>query len=187
MNVREPRANEAGPPEEDAAWALDAATASGPTAILAEDEPLLADELADLLKVLWPQLRIVARAADGVAALNAIESFRPDVALLDIHMPLLNGIEVARRIAGRCHVAFITSYDQHALEAFEAGAIDYVLKPPTAARLITTVERLKARLPQPPADLRRALQSVDRAPPAAPRYLQWINASRGSAVQLITV
>src|SRR5215203_4669328 len=157
MNVREPRASETGPRDEDDYRALDAAGAGGPTAILAEDEPLLADELADLLKVLWPQLRIVARAADGVAALNAIDSFRPDVALLDIHMPLLSGIEVARRIAGRCHVAFITSYDQHALEAFEAGAIDYVLKPPTAARLITTVERLKARLQQPPADLRPAL------------------------------
>ena len=187
MNVREPRADAAGGLEAEGARGLDDAAVPGPTAILAEDEPLLADELADLLKVLWPQLRIVARASDGVAALNAVDSFRPDVALLDIHMPLLNGIEVARRIAGRCHVAFITSYDQHALEAFEAGAIDYVLKPPTAARLITTVERLKARLQQPPADLRRALQSVDRAPAAAPRYLQWINASRGSAVQLITV
>jgi DNA-binding LytR/AlgR family response regulator len=187
MNVRDPRANEPSLRQEDAAPALVAAGETGPTAILAEDEPLLADELADLLSVLWPQLRVVARAGDGVAALNAVDSFRPDFALLDIHMPLLSGIEVARRIAGRCHVAFITSYDQHALEAFEAGAIDYVLKPPTAARLITTVERLKARLKQPPADLRRALQSVDRVPAAAPRYLQWINASRGSAVQLITV
>jgi DNA-binding LytR/AlgR family response regulator len=124
----------------------------GPTAILAEDEPLLADELADLLHVLWPQLRIVARASDGVEALNAIETHAPDLALLDIHMPLLTGIEVARQIAGRCHVAFITSHDQHALEAFEAGAIDYVLKPPTAARLLTTVQRLKARLLKPPAD-----------------------------------
>jgi DNA-binding LytR/AlgR family response regulator len=187
MNVREPGANEVGARATDAARALDDTGMPGPTAILAEDEPLLADELADLLKVLWPQLRIVARAGDGVAALNAIDSFLPDVALLDIHMPLLSGIEVARRIAGRCHVAFITSYDQHALEAFEAGAIDYVLKPPTAARLMTTVERLKARLQQPPADLRGALKSVDQAPAVTPRYLQWINASRGTAVQLITV
>jgi len=184
MNVREPSANEVGARATDAARALDDTGTPGPTAILAEDEPLLADELADLLKVLWPQLRIVARAGDGVAALNAIDSFLPDVALLDIHMPLLSGIEVARRIAGRCHVAFITSYDQHALEAFESGAIDYVLKPPTAARLMTTVERLKARLQQPPADLRRALKSIDHA---TARYLQWINASRGSAVRLITV
>ena len=96
-----------------------------------------------------------------MAALNAIETHAPDLAFLDIHMPLLNGIEVARQIAGRCHVAFITSYDQYALEAFEAGAIDYVLKPPTAARLVTTVQRLKARLQQPPADLRRALKDLD--------------------------
>jgi DNA-binding LytR/AlgR family response regulator len=187
MNVREPSAKEVGARATDAARALADSGTPGPTAILAEDEPLLADELADLLKVLWPQLRIVARAGDGVAALNAIDSFVPDVALLDIHMPLLSGIEVARRIAGRCHVAFITSYDQHALEAFEAGAIDYVLKPPTAARLMTTVERLKARLQQPPVDLRRALKSIDHAPAATPCYLQWINASRGSAVRLITV
>jgi len=162
-------------------------SASGPTAILAEDEPLLADELADLLGTLWPELRIVARAADGVEALNAIETHAPDLALLDIHMPLLTGIDVARQIAGRCHVAFITSHDEYALDAFDAGAIDYVLKPPTAARLMTTVQRLKARLQRPPTDLRRALASVSTAPRAAPRYLQWINASRGAAVRLITV
>lgn len=158
-----------------------------PRAVLAEDETLLADELAELLRVLWPQLEIVARAGDGVAALNAVELHAPDLALLDIQMPLLSGIEVARRIAGRCHVVFITSFDQHALEAFDAGAIDYVLKPPTAARLLTTVDRLKARLQQAPADLRAALDPL-RTPPAGPqRYLQWINASRGAAVRLITV
>jgi len=160
---------------------------SAPTAVLAEDEPLLADELADMLRALWPQLRIVARVSDGVAALNAIDAHQPDVAFLDIHMPLLTGIEVARQIAGRCHVAFITSYDEHALEAFEAGAMDYVLKPPTPARLATTIQRLKARLQQPPIDLRRALQGLVERVPATPRYLQWINASRGAAVRLITV
>jgi DNA-binding LytR/AlgR family response regulator len=167
--------------------ALDVAIPSAPTAVLAEDEPLLADELADLLHALWPQLQIIARETDGVAALNAIETHAPDLAFLDIQMPLLTGIEVARQIAGRCHVAFITSYDQHALEAFEAGAIDYVLKPPTAARLVTTVQRLKARLQQPPADLRRALKDIGHNAPVTPHYLQWINASRGTAVRLITV
>jgi DNA-binding LytR/AlgR family response regulator len=160
---------------------------SAPTAVLAEDEPLLADELADMLHALWPQLRIVARVNDGVAALNAIETHQPDVAFLDIHMPLLTGIEAARQIAGRCHVAFITSYDEHALEAFEAGAMDYVLKPPTPARLATTIQRLKARLQQPPVDLRRVLQDLVERAPGTPRYLQWINASRGAAVRLITV
>ncbi|MEO6410721.1 MAG: LytTR family DNA-binding domain-containing protein [Burkholderiaceae bacterium] len=167
---------------------LDAGTARSPSAVIAEDEPLLADELADLLQQLWPQLRVVARAGNGVEALDAIDAHAPDLALLDIHMPLLSGIEVGRRVAGRCHVAFITSHDEHAIEAFDAGAIDYVLKPPTLARLLTTVQRLKARLHEPPVDLRRALQSVGTATPhAAPRYLQWINASRGAAVRLITV
>lgn len=165
----------------------DAPIERAPTAILAEDEPLLADELAELLQTLWPQLQIVARASDGVTAINAIEAEAPDLAFLDIQMPLLTGIEVARRVTGRCHVVFITSYDQHALEAFEAGAVDYVLKPPTAARLMTTVQRLKERLSQPPPDLRRALEGLGRKALAAPRYLQWINASRGAAVRLITV
>jgi len=160
---------------------------SAPTAVLAEDEPLLADELADLLQALWPQLEIVARVGDGVAALNAIDAHRPDVAFLDIHMPLLTGIEVAQQIAGRCHVAFITAHDEHALEAFEAGAMDYVLKPPSAARLATTVQRLKARLQEPPPDLRETLRDLVKRPHGAPRYLQWINASRGAAVRLITV
>lgn len=160
---------------------------SAPTAVLAEDEPLLADELADMLQALWPQLRIIARVSDGVAALNAIEAHQPDVAFLDIHMPLLTGIEAARQIAGRCHVAFITSYDEHALEAFEAGAMDYILKPPTPARLATTIQRLKKRLQEPPVDLRRALQDLVARAPGTPQYLQWINASRGAAVRLITV
>jgi DNA-binding LytR/AlgR family response regulator len=158
-----------------------------PTAVLAEDEPLLADELADLLRALWPQLQVVARVTDGVAALHAIEEHAPDIVFLDIRMPLLTGLEVARRIGSRCHVVFITSYDTHALEAFEAGAIDYVLKPPTADRLLTTLKRVKERLQQPAADLRPALS---RIPPPTARpgpHLQWINASRGAAVRLITV
>lgn len=158
-----------------------------PTAILAEDEPLLGDELAELLHVLWPALRIVARPADGVAALHAVEEHRPDIAFLDIHMPLLSGLDVARQVTGRCHLAFITSYDEHAVAAFEAGAIDYVLKPPTAARLATTVQRLKDRLARPPLEFGAALRELAERTPPAPRYLQWINASRGAAVRLITV
>lgn len=155
--------------------------------MLAEDEPLLADDMEDLLRTLWPQLTIVSRVADGVAALAAVEAHAPDIAFLDIRMPLITGIEVARQIAGRCHVAFITSFDQYAIDAFEAGAVDYVLKPPTHARLAATVQRLKARLSQPPADLRRVLNDLSDTTPSAARYLQWINASRGSAVQIITV
>jgi DNA-binding LytR/AlgR family response regulator len=160
-----------------------------PTAILAEDEPLIADELADALAKLWPQLRIVERVGDGIAALHAIDAHAPDLAFLDIHMPLLSGLDVARKIAGRCHVALITAYDQHAIEAFEAGAVDYVLKPFNMARLVTTVERLKARLPQAPADLGHLPGNGSGAAVSASgrRYLQWINASRGAAVRIITV
>jgi DNA-binding LytR/AlgR family response regulator len=158
-----------------------------PVAVLAEDESLLADELAEMLRSLWPELEVAARATDGAAALAAIEAHAPDLAFLDIHMPLLSGIEVARQIAGRCHVAFITSYDDYAIEAFEAGAIDYVLKPPTAARLATTIQRLKTRLGQPAPDLRRLLKDLAHVSPSNPRYLQWINASRGASVRLITV
>jgi DNA-binding LytR/AlgR family response regulator len=160
-----------------------------PTAIVAEDEPMLADELVENLGVLWPRLQVVARAADGVAALHAVEEHAPTIAFLDIHMPRLTGLDVARQISGHCHVAFITAFDQHALEAFEAGAIDYVLKPFTAARLLTTVQRLKARVAQVPPDLGHLLDQI--APrihrPAATAYLQWINASRGAIVRLITV
>lgn len=157
-----------------------------PTAILAEDEPLLADELADLLGKLWPQLQIVERATDGVGALYAVESHAPDLAFLDIHMPLLTGLDVARQIAGRCHVALITAFDSHALEAFEAGAVDYVLKPFSAPRLMVTVQRLKSRLERAPVNLATMAAGKPQWPSTAPRYLQWINASRGVAVRIIT-
>ena len=160
-----------------------------PTALVAEDEPMLADELVEHLGALWPQLQVVARVVDGVAALHAAEAHAPTIAFLDIHMPRLTGLDVARQISRRCHVAFITAFDQHALEAFEAGALDYVLKPVTPARLLTTVQRLKARIAEAPPDLGHLLEQI--APrihrPAASAYLQWIKASRGAAVRLITV
>jgi len=157
------------------------------TAVIAEDEPLLADELADQLAALWPELNIVARAGDGVAALHAIERWAPVIAFLDISMPRLTGIDLARQLGGRCHVVFITAYDQHALSAFEAGALDYVMKPFSAARLVTTVQRLKARVREPAPDLSRLLPRVSAEPGAPRQYLQWIHASRGAAVRLITV
>src|SRR5690349_24091017 len=125
-----------------------------------------------MLQTLWPQLRIAAHVTDGAAALDAVDTHNPDLAFLDIHMPLLSGIEVARQIAGRCHVAFITSYDHYAIDAFDAGAVDYVLKPPTRALLATTVQRLKARLQQPAPDLRRVFQELAHVAPSNARYLQ---------------
>lgn len=159
----------------------------GPTALIAEDEPHLADELAEQLAALWPALRIVGRVGDGVAALLGVEAERPDIAFLDIHMPRLSGLEVARLIAGRCHVVFVTAFDQHAVDAFEAGAIDYVLKPLVLARLVSTVQRLKVRVALPPTDLGNHLELAPAPPSAGAGHLQWIRVSRGAAVRLLTV
>jgi DNA-binding LytR/AlgR family response regulator len=159
-----------------------------PRAVIAEDEPLLAEELREQLSALWPELVVVAVEHDGIGALHAIESHAPDIALLDIRMPRMTGLDVARRVSSRCHVAFISAYDQHAIAAFEAGGIDYVLKPIATARLATTVDRLKARLETTAADLQKVLQQLAVGAAAGPqRHLQWINASRGTSVQLITV
>jgi len=157
-----------------------------PTAVIAEDEPQIAADLVRLLKSLWPELQVVQRASDGVAAVHAIERCRPTLAFLDIQMPQLSGLDVARQVSSRCHVVFITAFDQHALEAFEAGAIDYVLKPATAPRLLATVARLKSRIGDKPRDLSNALPVLDRGSPSRD-HLQWISASRGDQVRLITV
>jgi DNA-binding LytR/AlgR family response regulator len=155
--------------------------------VIAEDEPLLADELTEHLSALWPALRIVANVSDGIAALHAVDAHAPDIAFLDIQMPKLTGLEVAREIAGRCHVVFITAFDQHALGAFEAGAIDYVMKPLVLSRLVTTIHRLKARIPEAPVDLSKASALPDPRPVAPSSHLQWVRASSGSAVRLLTV
>lgn len=160
---------------------------SRPSALLAEDEPLLAAELGEALGQLWPELRIDAIAADGVAALREFERLTPDIAFLDIQMPRINGLEVARQIGRRAHVAFITAYDEHAVHAFEAGAVDYVLKPIQMARLASTVQRIKERLGSPPPNLDKELRQIGDAAPAPRRHLQWINASRGNGVRMIMV
>ncbi|WP_286556604.1 LytR/AlgR family response regulator transcription factor [Variovorax brevis] len=155
--------------------------------MIAEDEPLLAEELAEHLAVLWPDLHIVAQVGDGVAALHAIEKQRPDIAFLDIKMPRLSGLDVARQIAGACHVVFINAFDQHALGAFEAGAIDYVMKPLSYSRLVTTVGRLKARVLQHAPDLSRVALAPASPAPAPCGHLQWVRISRGATVRLVTV
>jgi DNA-binding LytR/AlgR family response regulator len=166
---------------------VDRQNAAGPVAIIAEDEPLLADELVEQLAVLWPQLRIAACVCDGAAALQAIEAHTPDIAFLDIQMPVLSGIDVARRVSDRCRVAFISAFDQHAIAAFDAGGVDYVLKPVSMVRLAATVERLKAQLGSSPAQLRHVLDQLVKGARGGRHYLQWISASRGSALQLLMV
>jgi len=158
--------------------------------MIAEDEPLLAAELKEALQALWPQLLIKAVVHDGIAALHAAERERPSIAFLDIEMPRMTGLEVASRIGRQTHVAFVTAYDQHALRAFDAGAMDYVLKPIQIARLAETVERLRQRLDAAPPDLSGALAALatpSAATPTPQRHLQWINASQGNAVRLVMV
>ena len=162
---------------------------TGPTAIVAEDEETLRHQLIEQLGQLWPELAIVGEAADGIQALRQLDETRPDVLFLDIQMPGATGLEVARQASGRCHVVFVTAYDQHAVAAFDQGAVDYVLKPVSVARLFTAVSRVKQRLGTPPARLEGTLAQIEPAvaPNPARQYLRWINASVGQNLKLITV
>jgi len=157
-----------------------------PTAILAEDETVLRDELRQHLMDLWPELRIIGEAGTGVEALDLIERETPDVLFLDIEMPRMSGLDVAQQTQGRCHIAFVTAFDAHAVAAFETGAVDYVLKPLERTRLKRAVERLQQRLGSMPANLDVLLRELTRSS-AQRTYLRWINASVGQAVRLFTV
>jgi DNA-binding LytR/AlgR family response regulator len=158
-----------------------------PTAVIAEDEPVLRAQLKDLLHEVWPECAIVAAAEDGFQAMRALEEHRPHVLFLDIQMPGPTGLELARHASGRCHVVFVTAYDQYAVAAFEEGAVDYVMKPLTAARLATACGRVKERLAMTPADLHGVLDALAKRAAQANPYLRWINASLGTDVKLITV
>ncbi|WP_416761954.1 LytR/AlgR family response regulator transcription factor [Roseateles sp. So40a] len=123
---------------------------TGPTALIADDEPLLRDSLQRSLALLWPELRVVAQARNGREAVELFEAHRPDIAFLDVHMPGLNGMEAARQIARQAHVVFVTAFQEYALQAFERGAIDYLVKPVEEDRLADTIGRLKERLADRP-------------------------------------
>ena len=117
-----------------------------PTALIADDEPMLRAQLKARLAEAWPELEIVAEAGNGAEALRTRGAHEPDIAFLDIRMPVRSGLDVARELGGRCHVVFVTAYDEYAVAAFDEGAVDYVLKPPTPERIAKVVARLKARL-----------------------------------------
>jgi len=165
-------------------------TAQSPTALVAEDEATLRAELIEQLTHLWPELTIVGEASDGLQALRLLDELRPEVLFLDIQMPGATGLDVARQASGRSHVVFVTAYDEHAVAAFDHGAIDYLLKPLQPARLFTAISRVKQRLgSSPPSDLGAVLDrlaALPRTGPARP-YLRWINASIGQTLKLITV
>ena len=168
------------------------------SAVVAEDEATLRQELVEQLARAWPELRVVAEAEEGLAALRHVVLHQPDVVFLDIQMPGLNGLELARQIAlmrQDCQIVFVTAYDEHAIQAFEAGAQDYLLKPLSLPRLLTTVTRLRQRLALPvrpvwhPTPSQAGDGSSGGAASAIARSapLRWINASVGQSVRLLTV
>ena len=164
-----------------------------PTCVVAEDEDLLRAALVADLRRAWPGLQIVAECEDGASALEALAEHTPDVAFLDIRMPGLTGLEVAAAAAQaspRTRIVFVTAYDQYAVDAFERGAIDYLLKPVEPSRLDATVARLQAR--EGIADAASLASLLDRlgALPRqadAPEPLTWLTASAGRETRLVLV
>jgi DNA-binding LytR/AlgR family response regulator len=166
-------------------------TRERPTALIADDEPLLRGALERLLAKAWPELTIIGRARNGREAIELFETHRPDVCFLDVQMPGKSGVEAASEIGRRAHVVFVTAYDQYAVEAFAQGVLDYLVKPVELPRLTETVTRIKERLRSAvPATNTEALlaelaASLGRRESAAP--LRWVRASVGETVRLIPV
>jgi DNA-binding LytR/AlgR family response regulator len=182
---------------------------AAPRAVLADDERLMREQLRARLAEVWPELQIVAEAKNGLEAVALVDEHRPDIVFLDIRMPGLSGVDAARQIAQLPpragdddvllpEIVFITAYDQYAVEAFEQGVADYVLKPAERERLQLTVQRIRKRLAArhgeavdapTAAPLQQLLHALagKLGPGAAPQYLQWIQASVGPAIQMIPV
>ncbi|WP_077034519.1 LytTR family DNA-binding domain-containing protein [Pelomonas sp. KK5] len=170
-----------------------------PTALIADDEPLLRSGLARLLGLAWPALEVIAQPRNGREAVEQFELHRPDICFLDVHMPGMSGVEAARAIGRRAHLVFVTAYDQYAVQAFEQGALDYLVKPVEPARLADTVARLQERLraAEPAAHTEALLQQLavhiqarmkeGRPEPAAGPALRWVRASIGESLRLIPV
>jgi DNA-binding LytR/AlgR family response regulator len=163
------------------------------TALIADDEPMLRDELSGLLAHAWPDLRIVARARNGREAVALFEAHQPEVCFLDVRMPGLSGVEAARLIGRRAHLVFVTAFDQYALQAFDQGVLDYLVKPVKPERLAETVGRLQERLrgAQPAVNSEALLQHLATqllragATPATP--LRWLRVQVAQTLRLIPV
>ena len=162
-----------------------------PTALIADDEPLLRDALERLLAQAWPELEIIARARNGREAIDLFATQPADVCFLDVHMPGTSGIDVARHIGRRAHLVFVTAFDEYAVQAFAQGVLDYLVKPVEPARLAETVARLQERLraSQPALATEALLQqlAVSLQRNASPPLLRWLRASIGQTVRLIPV
>jgi len=165
---------------------------ASPTALIADDEPLLRERLAAHLSRAWPALTLVGQARNGREAVELFEQHRPQVVFLDIQMPGRTGLDAARAIGARAQIVFVTAFERYAVQAFEQGAVDYLVKPFDEARLANTVIRLKQRLATeaPPHDIEPVIERLAEAlrqRDAAPAHLQWIRASAGHQVRLIPV
>jgi len=165
-----------------------------PTAIIADDERLMRDQLCMRLGQVWPELEILGEAKNGDEAVELVDQLKPDFTFLDIRMPGKTGMEAAAIIGNKSRIVFVTAYDQYAVEAFERGAIDYVLKPPEQERLQITVDRLKSRLDKPAAsgDINASVtamlsQLAEKIAAPKPAHLQWIQASIGQDLRMIPV
>jgi DNA-binding LytR/AlgR family response regulator len=164
-------------------------TSHRPTALIADDEPVLREELERLLVRAWPELVVVAQARNGREAIDLFDAHKPDVCFLDVKMPGTNGVEAARHIGRRSHIVFVTAYDEYAVQAFAQGALDYLVKPVEPARLVDTVARLQERLraAQPTVLTEALLQQLAAQLQRGEQTLRWIRASVGQTVRLISV
>lgn len=162
-----------------------------PKCIVAEDEELLRNSLVGLLREAWPQLDIVAECEDGGSALDAIATYQPEIAFLDIRMPGLTGLEVAAAAADASpttQIVFVTAYNQYAIDAFDKGAVDYLLKPIARDRLAATIKRLQVRSARDAGALAAIIQQLGIVPQIADKPpLAWITASAGKETKLILV
>ena len=160
-----------------------------PTAVVADDERLMRDQIIGSLKQAWPELVIVGEASNGREAIAMVQSLQPDIVFLDISMPGMDGIETARALAGRAHVVFVTAHDQYAISAFEHGAVDYLLKPAEPERVALTCQRLRERLKQAPDPMDEVLAQLSQRLGTGglkPReYMRWVQASVGANIRMI--
>jgi DNA-binding LytR/AlgR family response regulator len=165
------------------------------TALIADDEPLLREALVRMLAAAWPGLSIVAQARNGREAIDLFETHKPDICFLDVQMPGKSGVEAAQHIGRRAHLVFVTAFAEYAIQAFEHGALDYLVKPVEPARLAETVSRLQDRLraATPALDTEALLKQLAQAlnpslsPNSAGQTLHWVRASVGPTVRLIAV
>ncbi|MFB9243149.1 response regulator transcription factor [Massilia antarctica] len=160
------------------------------SALIVDDESPMRDQLRARLAEVWPELAIAGEASNGLDAVAMAAQLRPDIVFLDIRMPGQGGIEAARQLYNQCHIVFVTAYDQYALDAFEQGAMDYLLKPVVAERLRVTCERLRTRLTKAPENigeqLRRLTHMLQQGESKKPAYLRWIQAQVGSNLRMIS-